>query len=109
MALGWFIVGVVVFALGYLVIFKFQDFMFVLTLVKKNTFLIISLLVILFFTFSFYHIYTTNDIDLKSFEGVRSYGRLYWVWFKSLFSNIGDITGYAVKQDWFLNSTNSTG
>lgn len=108
MALAWWIITIIVFILAYLFVFKFQDFMFLITLLKKNIFLILALGIVLFFAFSLYHIHTNYDINWKSFDGIRYAGKLYWVWMKNVFANVGSITGYAVQQDWFLNSTNVT-
>jgi len=62
----------------------------------------------LFFAFSLYHIHTTYDTDLTSFSGILDVGKIYLLWLKGVFVNLGDVTGYAVQQDWF-NITNSTG
>ena len=105
MVWGWLIAGILIVAL-FIAVFKSQDLMFIFVLVRKYffTFLVISL--ILFVSFSFYHIYKKYDVDLTSYGGIKNAGRLYYAWFINIFKNMGRITGYAVNQDWVLNSTN---
>ena len=100
----WWIIGVVVILL-FIAIFKTQDFLFIFALIKKYGFIILAVFLVLFFSFSFYHIYKTYNLDFTDFDGIVRGGKLYFLWFKSLFVNFGRITGYAVKQDWILNST----
>lgn len=103
--LSWWLIAILVFVV-FFAIFKSQDLVFAFSFVKKNLFPIIMVGIVLFFCFSFYHIYTNNNIDLKSYNGVVSAGKLYLTWFSSLFHNVGKITGYVVQQDWVLqNST----
>jgi hypothetical protein len=108
MALGWIAAGVIVLIV-LIAIFKSQDFIFVMTLVKKNFFFILFILFVLFVTFSFISVYRNHEINLTSYEGFVDAGKVYFSWFLSLFANLGEITGYALNQDWVLsNSTNST-
>ena len=104
MAIGWVIIGVLIILL-FIAIFKTQDILYIFALVKKYGFLIIAIFLVLFVSFSFYHIYKTYNVDFTSFDGIVRGGKLYFLWFKSLFANFGKITGYAVKQDWILNSS----
>lgn len=105
--ISWWLISVVAIAL-FIVIFKSQDAVNMFVVIKKNIFLILIIGLILFFSFSLYRISTTYDLDFTSFDGLLGAGKLYFLWFKSLFVNFGKITGYAVRQDWILNETNIT-
>ncbi|MAE50110.1 hypothetical protein CMI48_04780 [Candidatus Pacearchaeota archaeon] len=50
-------------------------------------------------------VYFANDVDLGSFSGIVDAGRLYVVWMGNFFENVAGISGYAVQQDWVVNST----
>ncbi|MEK6844495.1 MAG: hypothetical protein AABX83_03660 [Nanoarchaeota archaeon] len=103
MAIGWIVIAVLIILL-FVTIFKTQDALFIFALLKKYGFLFVAIFGVLFICFSFYHIYKTYDVDFTNFDGIVRGGKLYLLWFKSLFVNFGNITGYAVKQDWILNS-----
>ena len=107
MGVGWLIAGIIILIAG-VAIFKSQDFVFIISLIRKNLFLIFIIGVILFLSFTIYSFHKVHDVDLTSFGGVVQAGRLYFAWFLNLFKNVGSITGYAIKQDWILNSTNMT-
>ncbi len=107
MMLTWWIIGVLAFVI-FFAIFKSQDLVFVFGFIRKNLFPFFVIVILLFISFSFYRIYVNYDLNLKSFEGITMAGKLYFRWFLSIFDNFGKITGYAVNQDWVLNSTNIT-
>lgn len=107
MVVGWLLVGIIILLAG-VAIFKSQDFVFIISLIKKNLFITFIVCVILLLSFTFYKFHKVHDVDLTSFGGVVQAGRLYFAWFLNLFKNVGSITGYAIKQDWILNSTNIT-
>jgi len=107
MALGWILIGLVMVVI-FTAVFKTQDAVFVFALIKKYMFVFITILLLLFFTFSIFKVSTTNDVDITNFDGIVDAGKLYFAWFASLFQNLGQITGYAVNQDWVLNKTNKT-
>jgi len=102
---GWLIISLLVIVV-LIVIFKSQDLVFLFVLMRKYslTFIIIAMVVFLIFAFS--SINSQYDVDYTSFKGVLGAGKIYFVWLKGVFVNLGDATGYFVKQDWF--STNST-
>tara|TARA_Y100000310_G_C20447790_1_gene699256 strand:- start:278 stop:583 length:306 start_codon:yes stop_codon:yes gene_type:complete len=54
------------------------------------------------------YVYLTNDIQLNSFEGWLSAGKLYLSFISALGNNLIKISGYAVQQDWGVNVTNTT-
>src|SRR3989344_5122313 len=105
-------IGLIIFAvvvLGVIVfLFKSQDLVGVINLVRKNIFYVLLIVVLLFFAFSLYNIHKTYNVDLKSFDGVIQAGRIYFLWIRNLFGNLGGVTGYAVQQDWWLNNLNAT-
>ena len=107
MALSWWIIGTAILIL-IIIVFKSQDFIYLFTLIKNNIFTIFIIVVILFVSFSIYRISSAYDVNLTTFDGIVGAGKLYFLWIKSIFVNLGRITGYAVKQDWLLNSTNVT-
>tara|TARA_Y100000310_G_scaffold344076_1_gene454974 strand:- start:2497 stop:2820 length:324 start_codon:yes stop_codon:yes gene_type:complete len=107
MALEWLIIAVVILVV-FMIIFKSQDLMFVFMLIKKYMFFFIILVLILFFGFSLAKVYSQHDVDLTSFSGFSQAVKVYFVWMKGLFVNMGQITGYVV-QNWAGNSTASGG
>lgn len=106
--LSWWIIGTVVVVLA-IIMYKSQNFMGIFSIIKQNFFLIFVILIILFFSFSLYSIHSKYNFDLTTYDGLISTGRVYLIWIKSVFGNAGRITGYAIQQDWALNSTNITG
>jgi len=70
----------------------------------KMGFLVVAC-ICLFLAFSFFQVYKTHKVDLKSFEGVVTAGKLYFSWLGHVFTNVKDTVGYAIKQDWSVNST----
>jgi hypothetical protein len=107
MVVGWIVLAVVAF-LTVIVLFKSQNLMGFLGIIKNNIFYIFLIGVVLFFAFSLNHIHQKYDVDLKSFEGLIQAGQIYFYWFTSIFNNAADVSGYAIKQDWWLDSINAT-
>lgn len=107
MNITWWIIGVLIILL-IVGIFKMQDLIYIFSFIRKYSFIFLSVGFILFLCFSMYRIAAAYDIDFTSFEGLIRGGKLYFAWLKSLFGNLGNITGYAIRQDWVLNSTNVT-
>jgi len=97
----WIIIALIVIVL--MVVFKFKE-------VRHKFGLVIVIFLVVFLVFSIYRVYSTNDVDLQSFDGVVAAGKIYFSWLGNLGHNVADISGYAVKQDWgFKNkTTNST-
>lgn len=93
------IIGVIV-ALVALVIFlnKYQNF-------SGNFFNFIMISLIISVVLSGVYVYYGSDIDLTTFKGIVSFGRLYVSWLFGLFRNTGRIVGYAVQQDWAVNAS----
>jgi len=101
--LSWWIIAILAVVL-FFIIFKTQDLVYVFALIKKNLFLILLITLFLFVSFSVYKISTTYGVDYTSFDGLLKAGKLYFLWIKGVFVNLGKITGYAVQQDWVLNN-----
>ena len=49
-----------------------------------------------------------NNLSFNNFNDFLIAGKTYFLWVKSIIGNFGEVTGYAVQQDWVLNSTNIT-
>ena len=95
----WVIIAVVVLFIIFLIT-KSQDAIFIVNITKKYLWRIAFVLFIAFIAFSFYQIHTTYDVDLRTKEGIVQVAKVYWTWISSVFNNIGEITGNAIKQDW---------
>ncbi len=80
-------------------LFKFKE-------VRHRSSLLILIVVLIFFVFTFGKIYSQNEVDLKTFDGIVSIGKVYFSWLGNVLKNFVNIGGYAVKQDWSLNVTN---
>ena len=99
----WLLVSIVlVILIGILI--RTTNQVYVLYLIRDNFFYFFLFLVFIFLAISLTHIHTTYDIDLTSLKGVGEAMKIYFLWFKGVLHNLGDITGYASKQNWFLNN-----
>lgn len=107
MIAGWIIAGIVILVF-FMVIFRSQNIIFFSSVVWRYFLIALAVGIVLFFAFSVYNTYDSYDADLTSFSGVVDFGGHYFAWLGGVFHNVGDITGYAIQQDWF-NSTNTTG
>ena|SRR3989338_4042908 len=94
--MNWWLIALVV--IGLLVVFKFKD-------VRHKLGFIIVATLILFLIASFFQLYSARSLDLTSFDGVVDAGKVYFSWLGSTFRNVADISGYAVKIEWNINST----
>lgn len=69
-------------------------------------FFLIFLLVFTYFSFSF--VIKDRDIDLKSKEGIKEAGSLYFLWLGNAFKNVKVATGNLVKMDWKPDESNNS-
>ena len=93
---NWIIVALVI-VLAF-VVFKFKE--------MRHRFGLITIIVILLLaTFSFSVVSSKNNVDLSTFDGLVTAGKIYFSWIGGAFSNLKSISGFAVKQDWSANST----
>lgn len=106
MAYGWLLIGLLIIIV-LVAIFKSQDLLFVYALFKKYFFVFVIIGLVLLLAFSFFKINSSNELDLTTFKGVTQLGKIYFVWLKGVFGNIGKVTGYAVNQEWFSNVTST--
>ena len=93
---GWIII--VALILVGLFLLEFKDI--------KHRFFLFAVVVFLLFVFiSSGIVYFNYSLDLRSFDGFVEAGKIYFTWIANFFSNFKDISGYAVKHDWGVNST----
>jgi len=107
MVITWWIIGFAAFIL-FVTLYKSQDTMAIFSLLKRNIFVILIVGVILFASFSLYKVSVNNNLSFNNFNDFLIAGKTYFLWVKSIIGNFGEVTGYAVQQDWVLNSTNIT-
>lgn len=73
----------------------------------RHKFVAIFLITLILFTyFSFSIVIKRNNVNLKTTEGWKDAGILYFSWLGNVFNNIKSISSYAIHQDW--KSTNLT-
>ncbi len=97
--MNWWVIGFLV-VLG-LFLFRAKE-------IKHRIGLIIISFLLIFLALSLYQIYSFNSVDLSTFDGVISAGKLYVSWLGTVFNSAKEVTSYAVHQDWALNVTNSS-
>jgi len=74
---------------------------------KHKIFAIFLIALILFFYFSITYVFKGNNVDFKSFSGLKNATNLYMSWLVSAFGNIKSITSNIIKMNWGIkNSTN---
>lgn len=97
--------NIILIVLAFIVIafflLKFTDFKH-----RFRFFLVTGLLI--FFFLSFAYVFLTNKLDLTSLAGWMHAVKIYFSWFSTFTGNIIKISGFAVKQDWGVNLTNSS-
>ena len=93
---NWLVI--VVFILVLLWFFKARH-------MKNKVYAIAVVLMLLFFYTTFSNVINDNQIDVKSFDGVISAGKLYFSWLGNAIKNIAVIGGNVVKMDWAGNTT----
>lgn len=100
--MNWLIVGGVVLVLLVFAFFKFRD-----TRHKLTFFIVIILLA--FLIISIFEVSRSINANINTLSGVTQVGKVYFSWLGNLFTNAKTIGGYAIKQNWGVNSTvNST-
>jgi len=93
MGLGWTLIIVAAIVIVIWVVVEFKRF-------RHKFFAIFLIILIIFSYLSFVVVLKGKDIDFKSPEGLKVAGKLYFVWLKSVFSNIKIITSNAIHMDW---------
>lgn len=88
-----------VLIIAALVLLEFKD-------LKHRLLLVGVVSLFLFLVGSLGYVYFTNDVNVGNFDGVLDAVKLYFSWLDAFFDNLGDITTFAIKQDW--TGSNST-
>ena len=72
---------------------------------KHKVFAIVLIAFILFLYLTSSYVFEGKGINLKSVDGLKEAGNLYFVWLGSFFGNLKTITVNAIKMNWRGNST----
>lgn len=72
---------------------------------KHKIFAIFLILLILSFYFSFSAVIKGKNLDLKSFEGMKQAGKLYFLWVGNAFKNVKVVTSNVIDMNWGFNSS----
>jgi glucan phosphoethanolaminetransferase (alkaline phosphatase superfamily) len=93
---GWIFIAIVV-----IIIFA------VIAIVQKRQSMATSAVKIfaIFLVVSVGYIFIVNKINLTSLNSVIDGMKIYFNWMLSIFDRTIDITSYAIKQNWTVNST----
>lgn len=62
-------------------------------------------LLILFTYFSFSAVIKGKDLNLKTADGMKEAGRLYFIWIGNAFKNVKTVTSSAINMSWGVNET----
>ena len=63
------------------------------------------IVLVLFFYASVAKVMGDNGVEVTSFNGMVTAGKLYVGWLGTIFDNSRDLAGDAIKMDWKTNST----
>jgi len=66
-------------------------------------FLIVVLIIVILFSLVF--VYMQTPVDFSAPQGFVKFTQAYFAWWGALVKNTGGIVGYAVNQNWGVNST----
>ncbi|MBS3065905.1 hypothetical protein J4229_02560 [Candidatus Pacearchaeota archaeon] len=61
--------------------------------------------IVVVFIGSIIYVWLSSGINVSSYDELLGLGKTYFSWLGSLFNNIGGVGGYAVKQNWGINSS----
>ena len=98
--MNWWIISIVAFV--GIVLFKAKE-------IKHRIGLLVIAFFVIFLLLSIYQVYSTNSLDLTSFDGIVRAGQVYFVWLGTIFHNIGSVSTYVIQQDWSVNTTSVAG
>lgn len=66
----------------------------------------VFLIALILFTYiSFLATIKGKDLNLKTMDGIKDAGKLYFSWLGSVFTNVKTITTNAIHMDWKANET----
>ena len=95
----WFVVAFIVVAV--LVIIKLAN-------EKQAIAVKIMVIAFVFLVISASFVVIRNNLDVKSFDGIVTAGKVYFSWLGTVAKNVVQVSGYAVHQNWGVNVSNST-
>ena len=72
---------------------------------KHKIFAVVVILVLLFVYITVTKVISENKVDLKSFNGLVTAGKVYFSWLGNAIVNVKDLTTSAIKMDWVGNLT----
>lgn len=72
---------------------------------QGNVFNLVVVFLLVFLVLSLGYVYLKTDFNLTSFNGFLGFFKAYFAWILGLADNFNNVAGYAVKQNWSLNST----
>ena len=107
MGMIWIVIGALLFIFVLSFLFRNQSAVFLLEIVRDKIFFVMLFAILLFVGVSSFHIYSNYNVNLSTYDGIINAGQIYFLWMKSIFSNLVGITGNVVGRDWMLS--NSTG
>ena len=90
------LIGAVIVVL--FIFFKAKDF-------KHRFYTILVIILLVFFYSTFSNVVSDKKVDLKTFDGLTTAGKLYFSWLGHFAGNIRAVSGNAIKMDWAGNST----
>ena len=96
--LSWWVWAIIIFLI-LLILFKIKE-------VRHKIGLVFIAGILIFLIFSMTQVYSSNNVDLTSFDGIMYAGKIYLNWLGGLFHNVIRVSDYAVHQNWGINSTN---
>ena len=88
----------IIFLVGLVALTKFSH-------LRSHLFYKTIAVIFVLFLASAAYVYLSSGISLATYNGFLDFGKAYYSWLGNLFGNVGSISGYAVKQDWGVNST----
>jgi hypothetical protein len=72
----------------------------------RHKILAVFLIVLILFTyFSFSAVIKDKGLDLKTFDGMKQAGKLYFVWLGHAFNNMKVVTSNVIGMDWKGNES----
>jgi len=92
----WLVLGILIVML--LIFFKTKRF-------QHKFYAILILVLLIFFYTTGSKIIKENNINIKTFDGMVTAGKLYFSWLGHILGNVKTLTGNVIKMDWGGNST----
>ncbi len=93
-------IWIVVILIVLVILFKFKE-------IRHKVGLLIAALFLIFLFVSVSQVYSQQDVDLTSFDGVVYAGKVYFSWLGNVFKTAFHVSNYVIHQDWELNKSNS--